>query len=147
MAICEDKDLEQENISHVFGHASRLVYNYVLNKLRPYGMGLEQLRILHYLVCADNDISIGELSAFLLKDMTTTSRLISSLENKGLVTKTKDSKDKRITHIRITKKGKDKIEELSFFSQDMDALFDNTLDSEELAALRNILIKIIKVVQ
>ena len=107
--MCNKDHLHTISLSALNGYISRRLEAYIATLLRPYDLGVEQmfaLAILNKKGC----INVSILSEILLKDKTTTSRLITSLESKGFVKKCYNKKkDKRIVHIEITKVGQEKI--------------------------------------
>lgn len=93
-------------------------------------------------------MNVSQLSEFLLKDKTTTSRLITSLEQKGFVKKFYDSKkDKRIVYIELTKQGEEKCKEIgsSNVKSQTDEIFEKALDKNEKEAFKKLLLKILEV--
>ena len=72
-----------------------------------YGLQPIQLEVLHYLsICnrfSDTPMAVTE---YLGQTKGSVSQTINVLENKGLLSKHDDKDDKRITHIKVTSKGK-----------------------------------------
>ena len=93
----------------------------------------------------DKEVRVSDLAQALLKDITTTSRLLSTLEQKGFVSKYKDPKDKRVAYLHITQAGLQKLEEISFLKDKMDMIFDTALSEQDQVLLRSLLEKIEKV--
>lgn len=145
MALCNKKDLQQKSVGVFFGHTARLLETYMINLLRPFGIGLEQLWVLHILHSMDKEVRVSDLAQALLKDITTTSRLLSTLERKGFVSKYKEPRDKRVAYLHITQAGLQKLEEISFLKDKMDIIFDTALSEQDQVLLRSLLEKIEKV--
>lgn len=146
-AVCKDKDIQQMSDPHLFGYTAHCFERFMENKLRPYNIGIEQLGVLyllrHYYT---KNLSIREISSLLAKNITTTSRILSSLEKKGLLKRTKDEKDKRITYVSLTEQGYKKIDKIAFLKNEMDNIFNSTLTQDEKNTLRSVLAKLIKAV-
>lgn len=144
MALCSKKDLQQKSVGAFFGHTARLLETYMINLLRPF-IGLEQLWVLHILHSMDKEVRVSDLAQALLKDITTTSRLLSTLERKSFISKYKDPRDKRVAYLHITQAGLQKLEEISFLKDKMDMIFDTALSEQDQVLLRSLLEKIEKV--
>ena len=137
--ICNKKS---KSVGYFLGDTAHQLEGYMFNLLRPFGIGTEQLWVLYFLHSTGQNIRVGELANALLKDITTTSRLLSTLEQKGFVKKQKDTKDKRFAYVYITESGRQKLESVAFLKEELDMLFDDTLNQEEQAILRSLLEKI-----
>lgn len=145
MALCSKKDLQQKSVGAFFGHTARLLETYMINLLRPFDIGLEQLWVLHILHSMDKEVRVSDLAQALLKDITTTSRLLSTLERKSFIGKHKDPRDKRVAYLHITQAGLQKLEEISFLKDKIDMIFDTALSEQDQVLLRSLLEKIEKV--
>lgn len=146
-AFSNKKDLQQKNVGYFFGDTAHQLEGYMFSLLRPFGIGIEQLWVLYFLDSIEQKIRISELANVLLKDITTTSRLLSALEQKGFIKKQKDPKDKRFAYVHITESGRQKLESVAFLKEEIDKLFDTALSPDEQAQLRTLLEKISKVAQ
>lgn len=138
-SISNKKD---KGVGYFLGDTAHQLESHMLNLLRPFGIGTEQLWVLYFLHSTSRNIRIGELANILLKDITTTSRLLSTLEQKGFVKKQKDPKDKRFAYVYITESGKQKLESVAFLKEEFDMLFDDVLSQEEQTILCSLLEKI-----
>lgn len=79
-------------------------------RLSEYGLQPVQFEALHYLsMCNRYSDTPKAVAEYLGLTKGTVSQSIKVLENRGLLTKQTDSKDKRITHISVTKAGRDLI--------------------------------------
>lgn len=67
MALCNKKDLQQKSVGAFFGHTARLLETYMISLLRPFGIGLEQLWVLHILHSMDKKVRVSDLAQALLK--------------------------------------------------------------------------------
>lgn len=159
--MCNQDHLQNISLTSLNGYLSRRIEAYIATLLRPYGLGVEQTIAL-MILAKDKEIlgnefqngknnkcmNISQLSEFLLKDKTTTSRLITSLEQKGFVKKCYDSKkDKRIVYVELTKQGEEKCKEIgsSNVKSQTDEIFEKALDKNEKEAFKKLLLKILEV--
>lgn len=159
--MCNQDHLQNISLTSLNGYLSRRIEAYIATLLRPYGLGVEQMIAL-MILAKNSDIfgdecqkhkknscmNVSQLSEFLLKDKTTTSRLITSLEQKGFVKKNYDSKkDKRIVYIELTKQGEEKCKEIQSgnIKSQTDEIFQKALDKNEKEVFRQSLLKILEV--
>lgn len=159
--MCNQDHLQNISLAALNGYFSRRIEAHIATLLRPYGLGVEQMIAL-MILAKNSDIfgdecqkhkknscmNVSQLSEFLLKDKTTTSRLITSLEQKGFVKKCYDSKkDKRIVYVELTKQGEEKCKEIgsSNVKSQTDEIFEKVLDKNEKEAFKKLLLKILEV--
>lgn len=159
--MCNQDHLQNISLTSLNGYLSRRIEAYIATLLRPYGLGVEQMIAL-MILAKNSDIfgdecqkhkknscmNVSQLSEFLLKDKTTTSRLITSLEQKGFVKKCYDSKkDKRIVYVELTKQGEEKYKEIGSnnVKSQTDEIFEKALDKNEKEAFKKLLLKILEV--
>lgn len=159
--MCNQDHLQNISLTSLNGYLSRRIEAYIATLLRPYGLGVEQMIAL-MILAKNSDIfgnecqkhkknscmNVSQLSEFLLKDKTTTSRLITSLVQKGFVKKFYDSKkDKRIVYIELTKQGEEKCKEIgsSNVKSQTDEIFEKALDKNKKEAFKESLLKILEV--
>jgi MarR family transcriptional regulator, organic hydroperoxide resistance regulator len=90
----------------------------------------------------DGDMTIGELSSKMFLACSTTTDLVDRMEKTELVLRVKDNKDRRVVRIHLLEEGKRIIDEVIKKRQQYlaDILF--TFSSEEIASLRENLIKL-----
>ena len=82
-----------------------------------YDLSIEQIIVLAVLEEFEG-MTIGNLAVKIDRERTTLSRMIDNLENRNLVIKITDKKDKRKKLIYLTPLGRNKIEEVVKFSDD-----------------------------
>lgn len=91
---------------------ANLIRGETRNRLTQYGLLPVQLEALHYLaICnrySDTPMAVTE---FLGQTKGTVSQTLKVLEKKGLIQKSPDQKDKRVTHLQITTEGRHLAEE------------------------------------
>lgn len=81
-------------------------YNYCINKkLRQYKLGKHDIRVLK-VINANKGLSQNDIGNILKEDKITINKSVTKLVSLGYVEKIKDCKDKRITRLYITEKGK-----------------------------------------
>jgi len=87
---------------------------------QQYGLSLEQFHLLIELDDLMLDVdgesvapTVGEIASSIDNSQNTVSEKITRLENKGLVTRIKDAKDRRISRIVLTDEGRSLIEAIS----------------------------------
>lgn len=141
----DEQSLKNYRFTCLFGMTARHIENYIYKLLQPYGLGFEQTGMLFLLSCR-KDLQLNDIVKESLKDKTTISRAISSLEKKGFITKTHSHRDKRIVYINITQEGKDKLQELtdSTIFSEAESIFTNALTTEEQEIFKQCLTKILK---
>lgn len=94
-----------------------LIHNKYHKLAKKYDLSLEQFHLLIELDELMLDINdehkaptIGEIAKNINNSQNTVSERITRLENKGLVNRIKDSKDRRISRVALTDKGKNLLE-------------------------------------
>src|SRR3712207_2005413 len=76
-------------------------------------LSLTQLKAMHVLAAADEDLSLNGLAERLGGlCLPTTSRAVEGLVRRGFVTRTEDSDDRRVKRLRVTRKGRQIVERL-----------------------------------
>lgn len=115
---------------------SRQIRNFLAEKFRPYGIGVEQAGVL-FVLQEYGSLSVTEISDMLFKDKGTVSRTIESLYQKKLVQKNQKKGDNRIVKIAITHEGYEKIETIQTTkSTSLDIFRDCVTKSEKEEFLR-----------
>lgn len=111
-----------------------------------YGLQPVQLEVLHYLTTcnrfSDTTMAVAE---YLGQTKGTVSQTIKVLENKELIIKVADSKDKRISHLHVTDHGQTLIDEnlpTHFFNNACNSL-SNQQQTEIAASLQQLLVTIV----
>ncbi len=134
-------DCNNPSLVTLFGMTARHLENYVACAIRPLGLGPEQAGILY--MVSFRDMTISEIVLKSMKDKTTISRCIYSLEKKGLIKKYRNITDRRITYVSITEAGHTKLKEVITSSKKIELIFNQCLDSNEQQTLKNLLEKIL----
>ncbi len=119
---------------------------------QQYGLSLEQFHLLieldELMLDVDNESSaptVGEIANSIDNSQNTVSEKITRLENKGLVTRIKDAKDRRISRIILTDEGRSLIDAISKQANNR-FLFDaiSRMKDEDIDDLRECLEKLVK---
>ena len=119
---------------------------------QQYGLSLEQFHLLieldELMLDIDNESSaptVGEIASSIDNSQNTVSEKITRLENKGLVTRIKDVKDRRISRIVLTDEGRSLIDAISKQASNR-FLFDaiSRMKSEDIDDLLECLEKLVK---
>jgi DNA-binding MarR family transcriptional regulator len=116
-----------------------------------YGLSLEQFHLLIELdelmldVDSESAPTVGEIANSIDNSQNTVSEKITRLENKGLVTRIKDAKDRRISRIVLTEKGESLIGDISRQANNR-FLFDaiSRMKDEDIGDLLECLEKLVK---
>lgn len=76
------------------------------NELRQYGISTIEAATLYAIQSIGDKATPAEISRWVFREHHTVSALLSRMQKKGLVTKTKDTSRKNIWRVSLTKKGK-----------------------------------------
>ena len=85
--------------------AGHTVYQATEKELSQYGISPEEAAVLSIVGVLDNKATPTEISRWLLRKPHTVSGILSRMEKKGLVRKTKDLKRKNLVRVTLTEKG------------------------------------------
>ena len=87
--------------------------NQFVQAVEEAGLSLTQLKAMHVLAAADEELSTGGLAQRLGGlSLPTLSRAVDSLVQRGYVKRTEDTEDRRIKRLRLTAKGRKTIDRL-----------------------------------
>jgi DNA-binding MarR family transcriptional regulator len=75
------------------------------NELSQYGVTTKEADALLHILINKNNVTPAEISRILFREHNTVSALLTRMEKKGLIVKTRDKKQKNIWRITITEKG------------------------------------------
>jgi Transcriptional regulators len=97
---------------------------------------------LMYYLWRDGQMNQSDIGKKLdIKD-STVARLIDRMEKDGFVQRIKDTKDRRITYVTLTEKGRERVLEILPLGEEMSGAFAQNLSHEEIEALYKILVKL-----
>jgi DNA-binding MarR family transcriptional regulator len=89
----------------LLGQAKDMVFKAREKELRQYGISPEEAAVLFIVQCLGNQATPTEISRWLLRKPHTVSGILSRMEKKGLVTKTKGPPRKNLVRVTLTDKG------------------------------------------
>ncbi|WP_123053869.1 MarR family transcriptional regulator [Clostridium sp. JN-1] len=99
-----------------------------------------QWLVMYYLL-KDGQMSQSDLAKKMnIKDSTVV-RLIDRIEKDEFIKRVKNSKDRRITYVTLTEKGKKRIEELLSVGEEMSKVFSKNISDEEFEVFNRVLKK------
>ncbi|KZL92929.1 MarR family winged helix-turn-helix transcriptional regulator [Clostridium magnum] len=99
-----------------------------------------QWLVMYYLL-RDGRMSQSDLGEKMdIKDSTVV-RLIDRMEKEQFVERVKDKKDRRVTYVLLTEKGKKRIEELLPIGEEMSKVFSKSISNEEFEIFNKVLNK------
>lgn len=111
----------------------------IAKALKAYNLSLTQLSILHVIDTVPHDqVTVGMIKEIMVEDSPNVSRALRKLQEKELVTKTRDEVDQRIVYIGITDKGR----ELHILCDKELQGIDIGLNDDESVKLTELLLKI-----
>ena len=85
--------------------AKDMVFKATQKQLSQYGISPEQAGVLSIVQFLDNKATPAEISRWLLRESHTVSGILSRMEKKGLIRKTKDLDRKNLVRVTLTEKG------------------------------------------
>lgn len=99
-----------------------------------------QWLVMYYLL-KDGQMSQSDLAKKMnIKDSTVV-RLIDRIEKDEFIKRVKNSKDRRVTYVTLTKKGEKRIEELLPVGEEMSKVFSKNISDEEFEVFNRVLKK------
>jgi MarR family transcriptional regulator, organic hydroperoxide resistance regulator len=104
-------------------------------ELAPYGCTIPMYRVLAGL-WEKGDQQLGELSTMTTIELSTLSRLVSSMKRKGLVSRVRVESDERSVRLNLTAKGRALCEELMALAARSEAAYMRSLGEDEVVALK-----------
>ena len=115
------------------GRTAKLMYVYMNQLFKEYGIPLtpKQWILLKHLIRCDGQDQ-KHLALITERDKTSLTRLISSMEKKGLVTRKPNPKDKRSNSIFITDKGAQAFYAADPIADDVRNIFEKGFDQQKL---------------
>jgi DNA-binding MarR family transcriptional regulator len=113
-----------------FANVRRLLNRIAVQKFKTIHLGLKQAIILRHIVFEGHQ-TLKELSYYTLTDPGALSRLIDSLEKKGILSRKNHKNDGRISILEATPKGKEIAHKIDQIYQEIDELLQQGLDEAE----------------
>ncbi|WP_298844183.1 MarR family winged helix-turn-helix transcriptional regulator [Clostridium sp.] len=122
---------------------SKKMANMFNERLIPLGVTRVQWIAMYYLL-KYGDLSQKELGEKMDIKESTVARLLDRMEEDGLIIRTQASEDRRVKYIKLTHKGRERIEELLPEGQNMSNFFSMGITEEEIEVFKRVLKKFMK---
>lgn len=119
---------------------SKKMANMFNERLVPLGVTRVQWIAMYYLL-KHGDLSQKELGEKMDIKESTVARLLDRMEEEGLIIRTQVKEDRRVKYIKLTPKGRERIEELLPEGQKMSELFSKGITEEEIQVFKKVLQK------
>ncbi|GAA0181163.1 hypothetical protein SH2C18_37350 [Clostridium sediminicola] len=116
--------LKKNQVSEIMYKIYEYMYRFEKKEERLFGISWNELYLLT-IIYKGNKITVSQCSKKLEIPMFSTSRMITKLENNGLIQRINNEKDKRIVNIIVSPKGLDLIHKVDEFNLSM---FENVFD-------------------
>lgn len=121
-------------------HKMRLLLDKVFVK-NDIDLNVEQFFLLKCLT-VNNGINQQELSNNIDRDKTTIARLVSKMEKKNMVLRVHSKNDKRVNNVYITNLGKEMLEEIEPYLNEINDSMVNSISNKEFDVLKIVLDKL-----
>jgi DNA-binding MarR family transcriptional regulator len=138
----DDQTLHDQLLPYLLARASHLVSAEFYDNLRRRGIPVRRWRLLGMLWDSDG-LTIGALSAAILVEQSSTTRLVDRAVAEGLVRKRAMAGDKRKVVVSITDKGRAYIADLVAEAQRVNAALAEAWDPDKTEALKSALRELI----
>jgi DNA-binding MarR family transcriptional regulator len=129
------------NAGMLQSQAFRALSNFMTDRLTRYDLSLSEWKLLGHLRDVDN-MTPSEIAELLSVKLPISSRLLKSLESKGLLKRTQNKKDSRIVHARLTEKGQRLTGEVEQYLRKNMQLFLGDIKRDELETYLKVMAKI-----
>ena len=117
------------------------ISRYVENELNQWGVTTAQYGVLLHLMQGES-LSLTDLSGLIFRSNSTLTSLIDRMERDGLVARAAHARDRRVTTVELTPKGKGLLLDIRAYHRSFLADMMSCLSSEELTLLRQLLERI-----
>lgn len=135
-----------ERLDHSFSsmieYTSRNMRRYSTGRLQQLGVTVDQWGVLRLLDESGGAVSFGDMSARLLRDKPTLTRIVDILVRDSLVTRHEDPDDRRRIRIGLTKTGAAKVRKAARVVSALRSEASRGITKRELSELHRILLKI-----
>lgn len=133
--------ISKENIGYELCTIARFIHQFLTKELKSFDITPEQWIILKTLL-EHEGISQKNIANYIQKDSNNTKAIIDKLENKGLIKKIQNIKDKRAFSLLVTEKGKTLSKELIEIDNNMLSQLSNSLSKSDFIHLNKIFFKL-----
>lgn len=127
-------------VCFITNKVSKMMADEFNERLLKHGVTRVQWIAMYYLL-KNGKLSQKELADKMSIKESTVVRLIDRMQKEGYIGRKKDDKDRRISHIILTEKGKNRIEELLPEGQKMSDEFSKDISHEEIEVFNRVLEK------
>lgn len=121
---------------------AKLLADVFNEKLMEFGISKVQWSVLYYLGFNEN-ISVCQLANMMKSKHSSATRLLSRMEQEGYVQRTKDSEDRRITHLKLTDKGHHIRKKVLPICEEISYRAINNIPQKEVEIYREVLDKLV----
>ncbi|HWR41012.1 MAG TPA: MarR family transcriptional regulator [Patescibacteria group bacterium] len=128
----------QDSLGFIIRKTSGKIKSEMQNRFRPWDITPEQWVFIHFLGDQDG-LSPQQLSDISHKDRANTLRIIDKLQRKELVTRRPCTKDRRVSHIFLTERGRRIREELEAVIRKMQMEAMAGIDLDRISELKQVL--------
>lgn len=145
--IKDFSNIDYEELDHVpIGFLLESIHNhysvYMNKKLKNKDLTLKQAHII-LILFNENNINQELIGSMLHINEVTTTREISSLEDKGYVIRRVDENDKRKKIVTITEEGRKKVKTITDYAKNNEKMINEFISPEELHILRVLMKKLL----
>jgi DNA-binding MarR family transcriptional regulator len=114
----------------------------VNRRARKHGLRIEEIRVLFRLFARDRQ-TVGELANETGIDRTTLSRLLTRMQNRGLLRRLRTAEDHRTVRLSLTKKGEELAQERQPTFRDYESIIVRGISPGEVKAFKATLIRMV----
>ena len=130
------------SLGYLVNRAARRLANDLAEELRPLGVGVGQWAVLMFLWSRDG-MSQAELSRLVAIEPPTMVRTLDRMVRDGIVTREPDPRDRRVTRIHLTPRGRSLRDQLVPRAVAVNQAAEADLTAQESATLRRLLAKLV----
>ena len=136
-----DDEIEDVSLGLLISNVNRFYSNYLEKSLEKYGLTRSQT---HFLLGLNQKDHVSQEEICKLFNMTegTVARTMKRLENKNLITRETNPKDKRKKVIILTEKGRRQVKEIGSIDENLEKEFSSEFSKENLDNLKILLKKL-----
>jgi DNA-binding MarR family transcriptional regulator len=132
----------EESLGYLINRAARVFAGRLAEELRPFDIGIGQWAVLLHLWSNDG-MTQAQLSRRVAIEQPTMVRTIDRMERDGLVTRSPDPNDGRVSRIALTDRGWRLRDQLVPLAADVNRTATTALTDDEVATLRSLLAKLV----
>jgi DNA-binding MarR family transcriptional regulator len=133
----------EESLGYLLNRAARVMARELAERLRPADVGIGQWAVLLFLWARDG-VTQAELAKIVSIEPPTMVRTIDRMVRDGLVTRTADASDGRITRIHLTDRGRSLGDTLLPHAVAVNEAIGGRLTASESRTLRRLLVKLVR---